>query len=179
MPLWFVLCPSLPHPRLLPPSTQSTYLQKQKGNMRALSYTDTHHYFELEWAGRQFPSRVLSWICLFSVPNRRMCREGPTLLMLNLKIKWNIRHGQQPQMSPAWKSSDNNNPFLVTWQHHCCFIYGIWGCCSCCWQNSFIATRAKKKKTTTCKRLEQGSLLRRRYGNHRYLYCTLQMSGFL
>lgn len=38
----------LSHPRPLHPSTQSTYLQKQKGNMRALSYTDTHRDFELE-----------------------------------------------------------------------------------------------------------------------------------
>lgn len=46
-------------PRPLHPSTQSTYLQKQnkKGNMRALSHSDTDHHVELERGDRQFPSK--------------------------------------------------------------------------------------------------------------------------
>ena len=51
---------SLSPPRPLHPSTQSTYLQKQnkKGNMRALSHSDTDHYIELERGEWQFPSKT-------------------------------------------------------------------------------------------------------------------------
>lgn len=55
----FCIALSLSPPRLLHPSTQCTYLQKQnmRQNMTALSHSDIDHYIELEQGDWQFPSK--------------------------------------------------------------------------------------------------------------------------
>lgn len=56
---------------------------KQKGNMRALSHSDTDHNIELERGDRQFPSKPQK-SKIRSVPKKLVHKEVPVLLMLNL-----------------------------------------------------------------------------------------------
>lgn len=62
---------------------------KQKGNMRALSHSDTDHYIELEQGDRQFPSKPqtskkIRLVVVLGVPKKMIHKEVPALLMLNL-----------------------------------------------------------------------------------------------
>lgn len=95
-----LLSPSLSPSPATPLNTE--YLStktKQKGNMRALSHSDTDHYIELERGDRQFPSKPQK-SKIRGVPKKLVHKEVPVLLVLNL-------HGLN-EISDMVKTTDVN-----------------------------------------------------------------------